>query len=93
MFCSQENLDPPPPRDISKQNRGIWIGWTEKSDRQIIREAASKGHVPLATKFLSLQQNVDVDRITELIRNEVFFLSFVEIINNFVFTSNSKFRL
>ncbi|CAG9762324.1 unnamed protein product [Ceutorhynchus assimilis] len=67
----KENLDPPPPRDISKENLGLWIGWTYKSDREVVREAASKGDVPLAINFLSLRKNVEAYKIKEFIDAEI----------------------
>lgn len=52
------------------------MAWTHKTDREIIREAASKKFVPLAEKFLCLRNNADIDHIKEIISKEVFQLTF-----------------
>ncbi|XP_050294548.1 spatacsin [Anthonomus grandis grandis] len=67
----QETLDPPPPRDISKENLGIWIGWTYRSDREVARESATKGHIALAKRFLSLRKSIIIERAAEFINSEV----------------------
>ncbi|XP_066152206.1 spatacsin isoform X2 [Euwallacea fornicatus] len=71
-FFSKEHATPPPPRDISKADLGIWTAWERKSDQEVVREAALKKYVQLAVKFLSLRRNTQPEKIHEIISQEVF---------------------
>ncbi|XP_030752680.1 LOW QUALITY PROTEIN: spatacsin [Sitophilus oryzae] len=65
------NLYPSAPPNISKENLSLWIGWTYKNDKEVIREAALKGHVPLAEKFLLAKNNVPIEEVKDCIKKEV----------------------
>lgn len=67
----QGQINPTPPQGISKENLSIWIGWTHRTDKEIIREAASKGRVLLAQTFLALKNNVPQDEAYNIIKIEV----------------------
>ncbi|XP_076267457.1 spatacsin isoform X2 [Rhynchophorus ferrugineus] len=67
----KEQINPTPPQGISKENLSIWIGWTRRTDKEIIREAASKGHILLAETFLAQKNNTLQEEAYDVIKNEV----------------------
>ncbi|KAH1007968.1 hypothetical protein HUJ04_005131 [Dendroctonus ponderosae] len=68
---SQQIVKPPIPQNIPKERAGLWIAWTYKRDREVVREAASKGHVELAVQFIHLRRNLDEDIVKNFINTEV----------------------
>ncbi|KAL1512744.1 hypothetical protein ABEB36_002284 [Hypothenemus hampei] len=68
----QKKLNPAPPDDISKTDLVLWEGWTYKTNRDVVREAATKGFVPLAIQFLGLRDNEEIGKVTEYVHKEVF---------------------
>ncbi|XP_060523228.1 spatacsin [Cylas formicarius] len=68
-FFKERKLIPPP--NITKENLGIWNGWTFKSDREVAREAGAKGHVHLAMEFLCLKKGISVDEAKSFIKDEI----------------------
>ncbi|CAH2009110.1 unnamed protein product [Acanthoscelides obtectus] len=64
---------PPAPASLSKDKVSIWNAWCCKGDKEVSREAATKGakHVELVTQFLSARRRITSDEANSLLKNEV----------------------
>ncbi|CAG9858094.1 unnamed protein product [Phyllotreta striolata] len=66
-------FEPPPPPNLSIENVGIWTGWHCKGDKEVAREAATKGtSVDLVVLFLSQRRCIQLEEAREYFRDEVF---------------------
>lgn len=67
-----QKCKPPLPPNLNKENVGLWVGWTCKNDREVVREAATKGvDLNLVYLFLSQRKNCNHEISEEYFRNEV----------------------
>lgn len=72
MLNFLQKCRPPIPSNLKKENVGIWLGWTCKNDREVVREAATKGiDMNLVYLFLSQRQESNLEKAAEFLRNEV----------------------
>nr|CAI5834396.1 unnamed protein product [Callosobruchus analis] len=73
MHKKDSLFQPPPPATLSKEKVGIWNAWCCKGDKEVSREAATKGakHVELVIQFLSLRRSITLDDARTLFKNEV----------------------
>lgn len=69
MFQSTE---PSPPRDLSKDKLAVWDGWCAKGDREVAREAATKGvHIDLVKVFLAKRRKISANDASVWLNDEV----------------------
>lgn len=62
---------PPIPPDLDSEEKSLWTGWYSTGDREIVREAAVKGTVRLALKFLAVRRDLDKADVERWLKSEV----------------------
>ncbi|KAB0803687.1 hypothetical protein PPYR_00657 [Photinus pyralis] len=75
-MAKRENIfqiKPPPPPNLNKELLGVWNAWCRMGDREVVREAAVKGHhIEFAQNFLAARNELDNDTIQQWFKDEVF---------------------
>lgn len=67
---SKKNRPPPPPH-LTKENVSVWMGWYHKGDKEIVREAVTKGIQELGVLYISLKKKQTLEESQEYFRDEV----------------------
>lgn len=70
VFFLQKKL--PPPANLNPEYARIWSGWNELGNKEVVREASSKGfYINLAIRFIALRKGIDFDEAEKWFHDEV----------------------
>lgn len=64
-------MKPPLPSYLESEEKSLWSGWNLIGDREVVREAAVKGAVGLALKFLAQRKELDHADVERWLKAEV----------------------
>lgn len=69
-------MDPIPPASLSTEHTSIWTGWRTLRDREVVREAASKGsHISLAHEFIATRKQWELPEAEKWFNAQVSFFN------------------
>lgn len=64
-------MKPATPSNLDREEKRLWTGWTTIGDREVVREAAVKGTITLALKFLAARKDLDLADVERWLKAEV----------------------